>query len=660
MRKVLALAAVVGLLMVVGCDQGAKPSVTIVYPTNGSTIGFGGTIIKAVATDDKGVTEVKFFDGATSIGVDSTATADTFSVSWSGGAAGSHTLKAVATNEDGATAEHSISVTVSAGNATHHSGEIDTNEVWYPAGNPHIIDSDVYTGDNVTLTIMPGCYVQFSADVELYCGYSNPGSIIAVGTADSMITFTALSDTVPGFWDNIGFYSYATSTARMSYCKVEFGGKSSGSHGAIYVAGCNVKIDHTTVRKSGNYGICVESGGYFTEFSDNTIGSCAQYPVRIGADFARTLGTGNVLTSNTKDGVEIDGGPVSTTGTWLDQGVPYVADADVYVQDDATLTINPGTTISMDPNVEFYCGYSSPGSIIAVGTATEPITFTSLSDTVAGVWQALEFYSYTISTARLSYCVVERAGSGGGKGAVFVDDCRIKMDNCTVRQNALCGVYCEGATGYFDDFSNNTITTSGEYPVRIEADKVRTLGTGNVLTGNATDGILVHGGNVATTGTWLNHGVPYVAEGDVYVSDATNNPVLTIAAGTTVEMKPNTEFYVGYSSPGGLIAEGTVTDSITFTSSVNPPSAGDWSQVAFYSYSVDAQCRLAYCNIWYAGSDNRGNVYIDNSLPTVANCDIGYGSAYGIYLAGSEYPSAAQLRADNNIHDCASGDVREP
>ena len=82
MRRVLALAVVAGLLLVVACDQGGKPTVTIVYPTDGATIGFGGTIIKARATDDVGVAKVEFFDGSTSIGVDSTATADTFSVSW--------------------------------------------------------------------------------------------------------------------------------------------------------------------------------------------------------------------------------------------------------------------------------------------------------------------------------------------------------------------------------------------------------------------------------------------------------------------------------------------------------------------------------------------------------------------------------------------------
>jgi hypothetical protein len=173
---------------------------------------------------------------------------------------------------------------------------------------------------------------------------------------------------------------------------------------------------------------------------------------------------------------------------------------------------------------------------------------------------------------------------------------------------------------------------------------------------------LVNGGNVANDGTWLNPGVPYVTDSDVAISDDTRNPVITIAAGTTVQMEPGTEFYVGYSAPGGLIAKGTPTDSITFTSSVDPPSPGDWSRLSFYSYSVNDDCRLSYCNVWYGGSDSRGSIYIHNRKPTVASCDIGYGAYYGIYLEGdtTNLPDPTQLRSDNNIHDCASRDIREP
>jgi hypothetical protein len=649
---------VAGLVLFAACDQGAKPTVTIVFPSNGATIGFGGTIIKAIATDDNGVTQVEFFDGSSSIGVDNTPTAagDTFSMSWSGGAAGSHTLRAVATNDDGKTAEHSITVTVSAGNATHHEGEIDTNEVWYPAGNPHIIDGDVYTGNNVTLTIMPGCYVQFAADVELYCGYANPGSIVAVGKADSLITFTSLSDTVPGFWSCIGFYGNTISTAKMSYCNVLFGGKVSDKLGAVRVDNCYIKFDHNLVRKSGSNGVWTSTTGYFSDFTNNTITGSTLYAVHIGAANVPVIGAGNTLTGNTKNGIEVFSSEVQSSGTWLNHGVPYVVTDDIAVDNDATLTIEAGCTIALDPDVEIYCGYASPGSIIAIGTTTSPITFTATSDTTAGFWQSIGFYGNTISTAQMSYCNVLFGGKVSDKlGAIRVDNCNIKFDHNLVRKSGSNGVWTS-TTGYFSDFTNNTITGSTLYAVHIGAENVPTLGAGNTLTGNTKNGIEVFSSQVQATGTWLNHGVPYVVTDDVAIDE---NAVVTIAPGTTIALDPDVEFYVGYAGPGGLIADGT-TGQITFTSSVSTPSAGDWRQLSFYGQSMSAQCQLINCKVEYAGQQSEGNIYISDCTPTITGCDIGHSAAWGIYLTGSEFPDPAALRSNNTFHDNASGDVREP
>jgi len=314
MQKWIALAAVAGLLMIAACDTAdtENPTVSIVFPADGATVNKGDILIKAVATDNKGVSKVEFSIGGTLMGTDNNGAADTFQYTWTDTAAQvvGHDYDFVAKAYDAAEntkTSTTVTITIAGGGGgsgpTHHSGVIPANETWYPSGNPHILDNDVYTGDNVTLTIMPGCYVQFSADVELYTGYSNPGSIIAVGTADSMITFTSLSDTVPGFWDNIGFHSNTISTARMSYCKVEFGGKTASDHGTIQVSGCNIKFDHNTVRRSGDYGVRVESNGYFADFSNNTITGCTKYPVNVQAEHVRTLGAGNTLTGNTKDGI---------------------------------------------------------------------------------------------------------------------------------------------------------------------------------------------------------------------------------------------------------------------------------------------------------------------------------------------------------------------
>jgi hypothetical protein len=636
---------------------GAGPTVKIVYPADGATIMFGVTTIKATATDVKGVAKVVFFDGSTTVGEDTLAAADTFSVDWTA-TTGLHTLRAVATNDSGGTASDTITVTVSGGSGpTHHSGQIDANEVWYPSGNPHILDgSDVYTGNNVTLTIMPGCYVQFAADVELYCGYADPGSIIAVGKADSLITFTSLSDTVAGFWQSITFCSQTISTAKMSYCNVLFGGKVSDNLGAVRAEYDGFKFDHNLVRKSGSNGVCLSSNGVFGDFTNNTVTGCTKYAVHIPAKSVPTMGTGNTLTGNTKNGIEVFSQSVQSSGTWLNHGVPYVVTYDVAVDENATLTIAAGCTIALDPDVEFYCGYNSPGSIIAIGTAASPITFTATSDTVAGFWQDIGFYMNTISTAQMSYCNVLFGGKvSGNQGAVLVQDCNIKFDHNLVRKSGSNGVWLS-PTGYFSDFTNNTVTGCTKYAVHISTANIPTLGAGNTLTGNTKNGIEVSNQSVQSSGTWLSHGVPYVITDDVAID---NNATVTIEAGCTIALDPDVEFYCGYNSPGGLIADGT-TGQITFTSSVSSPSPGDWARLSFYAQSMSSQCQLKNCKFEYGGHDGYGDIYIIDCTPTITSCDIGYSSEWGIYLEGSTYPDPAQLLADNTFHDNASGNVYVP
>lgn len=664
MTRNLWLVVCAALALFIACDalDTTDPDVAIVQPASNATLGPGNITIKAVATDDNAVDKVTFYAGATEIGEDGTGSNDTFDITWTA-VEGAYTLKAVAADEAGNTAEHTINVTIQTGGGgtgpTYHEGEIDTNEVWWPSANPHVLTGNVYTGDNVTLTIKPGCVVQAEADVELYCGYANPGSIIAVGTPDSAITFTSRTDTVAGFWKGLSFYAQTISTARMSYCNVLFAGKTSDNQGAVVVEGFELSFDHNLVRKSGTCGVWLGSSASFADFTSNTITGCVKYPVHIASNYVGTLGAGNTLTGNTKSGIEVYSTQVNVDATWRNHGVPYIITDDIGIDGNATVTIEPGTTLALQGDVEFYCGYAGPGAIIAVGTAASPIKFTADGDTVAGIWDALSFYGQTTSQARLSYVIVECAGGQNELGAVVVDNCDIKMDNCTLRKNAQCGVWCV-TDGHFTDFSSNTITTSGEYPIRIQPDWIRTLGTGNVLTGNAKDAIKVEQVNVRTTGTWLNHGVPYHISDDIAVGDDAS-PVLTIAAGNKLVLEPDVEFYVGYGAPGGLIADGTAGE-IEFTSSVASPGPGDWARLSFYDMAMNNQCQLVNCRVEYGGGDNTGNIHVSDANPTITGCNIGHSSSWGIYLTGdpTNLPDPAELRANNTFYDNASGDVREP
>ena len=77
------------------------------------TVGSAMALTATAADSDGSVTRVEFFDGATSLNVD---TAAPFAFSWTPGTAGTHALTAVATDDQGATTRSAaVSVNVAAG-----------------------------------------------------------------------------------------------------------------------------------------------------------------------------------------------------------------------------------------------------------------------------------------------------------------------------------------------------------------------------------------------------------------------------------------------------------------------------------------------------------------------------------------------------------------
>lgn len=89
------------------------PTVSITAPANNASYTAPASItINASATDSDGnIAKVDFYNGATLLGSDNSSA---YSYTWSNVAAGTYTIKVIATDNDGATAESTISVTVSA------------------------------------------------------------------------------------------------------------------------------------------------------------------------------------------------------------------------------------------------------------------------------------------------------------------------------------------------------------------------------------------------------------------------------------------------------------------------------------------------------------------------------------------------------------------
>ncbi|MGQ9534611.1 MAG: Ig-like domain-containing protein [bacterium] len=357
-------------------------------------------------------------------------------------------------------------------------------------------------------------------------------------------------------------------------------------------------------------------------------------------------------------------GAITADETWYASENPHIIDGDVWVENNATLTIRPGCIVRFETGKELYAGFSSTaGAIIANGTPDSIILFTSnVTNPSPGDWYNVGLYDNTMNTSSFSYCTFEYGGgSSGYPGELHAEGINfVKISNCTFRNSGNYGVYLTSDAG-FNTFTNNTITSCAQYPLHINAEYVRTIGSGNTLTGNTIDAVEVTGGTIHTSGTWVNPGVPYVIVADVEIGDNATNPVITIAPGNTIKFQPDVEFYAGFTASGGLIADGT-SSRITFTSNVASPSPGDWYNIGFYDYAIDASSRLINCTIEYGGGSTGypGLIYIENAIPTITGDSLKHSDNWGIYLEGTIYPNPNDLLNNNTFYYCPAGNVRVP
>ncbi len=437
---------ILGFVFLSGCEllgDTEDPTVSITQPADNAVV--SGTVeIKATADDNEGVTKVEFYVDGDLKGTDNSAADSEYSYSWdaSGEDPGStHTIQAKAYDEAENVGESSvITVTIAegAGPGMEHCGTISEDETWYAKDNPHIVTCGVKV--EATLTLEPGVIVKFNVDKGLRVGYSNPGALVADGTADAVITFTSnVSPPSPGDWDGIAFGDENIDpTTKLNNCVIEYGGE---YYGNIYCYNASPTITNCTIRHSSSYGVYSHEDG-FTEFSGNTITSNAEYPLRIHGEYVRTLGSNNTLTGNTNDGIEVAGDYITTTGTWLSQGVPYIIAGDLSIEGTAnpTITIAPGSTLKFRPDAALKVGSGDAGALVADGSSGQ-ISFTaSKSPPSPGDWDGIAFGDENIDPmTKLNNCVIEYGG--GYYGNIYCYNASPTITNCEIAYSSTWGIY---------------------------------------------------------------------------------------------------------------------------------------------------------------------------------------------------------------------------
>ena len=336
-----------------------------------------------------------------------------------------------------------------------HGGYLETSVTWQNLGVPYVIESDVKLQGDATnpaiLTIDPGVTLQFDAGQGMLLSQSGFASgLVARGTAEAPITFTALGASTRGFWDGIAaFTGTVPDQFILSYVHLDWAG-GDGYRTGLYAEDAVVQADHLWISGSEDAGFRLLGTARFADGSQNINVTDCDAPAYVTATAIDSLQAAvESLTGNDHDYLHI--GPantdVSASATWGDLGVPYWVDDDVLfegtAESPAVLTLDPGTLFYMgDSTAFFFAKDGGAAGFVAVGTEAAPIVFTPGSSNTPGVWDGIGLYdNVEDASAHIEYVEI---GYGAGtqlSGNLHLDGCAPVIDHVYLHDAENYGLY---------------------------------------------------------------------------------------------------------------------------------------------------------------------------------------------------------------------------
>jgi parallel beta-helix repeat protein len=264
-------------------------------------------------------------------------------------------------------------------------------------------------------------------------------------------------------------------------------------------------------------------------------------------------------------------GTISTNTTWTISGSPYIVSGIVDIDFGLQLTIQPGVVVKFADDAFIY---TNEGSIVAIGTNTDSITFTSNSATPApGIWQGIQLNGGPDSSSVFNYCTFKYAGIAihDNQGTmdlltiknssfvyniiglkdegrmIHVDTCTFKQNDCSLSEigNSIISNCIISNNQY--GFLNEYFAESGNLICNCMIDSNQT-GLKGILPYTTIENCKVRYNHY---GMLLNYGYEIRVKGN-QVDSNTSAGIIVSAGGISIDSNEISHNYIGIIDSGGM------------------------------------------------------------------------------------------------------------
>jgi Domain of unknown function (DUF5018) len=353
-------------------------------------------------------------------------------------------------------------------------------EVWEDLGDgvDYVVKCNISINSTKVITIKPGVKIQFEGGNSGFY-VTSQAALKMIGTAAKPIILEGKVATA-GSWKGVELDAINIEN-QWEYVTIRYAGGGSNKAGLLLSGidqAIRVSLKNCTFTDNTGYGIYNDddffAGNQFNGFENNVFTNNTKAALRIRLSEMGSLDSKSSFANNGLKYIEVAksayDSDVELNIKKID--VPYRITALFTLRE--KMVINPGVTMEFLTDAGFYISDSDKKpTIVADGTAAQPIKFVGYIANTKGVWAGIGIQNGSVET-KLNYCIIDGAGSkeffcipATSKAAIYLGrevNCTDQagkgtITNCTITNSGGYGIayrLADAVTAKDNTYSGNT------------------------------------------------------------------------------------------------------------------------------------------------------------------------------------------------------------